>query len=156
MADRLTADQRRLNMSRIKSRDTKPELTVRSMLHRRGFRFRLHRRDLPGRPDIVLPKCRAAVLVHGCFWHRHDCPLFVMPATRTEFWSQKLESNRQRDRSQRAALEHAGWRTLVIWECALKGAGRLNENDLANQITGFLSSTESRADIAGLSACAAP
>jgi DNA mismatch endonuclease (patch repair protein) len=109
-------------MSGIRGKNTKPEMLVRLALHRRGFRYRLHARNLPGRPDIVLPKFRAAVFVNGCFWHGHDCELFRLPATRTEFWSSKITSNRARDARNLAGLRTAGWRSLVIWECALRPA----------------------------------
>jgi DNA mismatch endonuclease (patch repair protein) len=111
-------------MSGIRGRDTKPEILVRSLLHRQGFRFRLQVRTLPGRPDLVLPRYHAVIFVHGCFWHGHDCPLFRLPATRTEFWRSKIEGNRSRDRRVREELLAAGWRVAVVWECALRGAGR--------------------------------
>ncbi len=110
MVDVLTPEQRRLNMSRIRGKDTKPELMLRRGLHALGLRFRLHRKDLPGRPDMVFPRYRAAVLVHGCFWHAHDCPLFKWPATRREFWAAKIEGNRARDLRDLAGLAAVGWR----------------------------------------------
>jgi DNA mismatch endonuclease (patch repair protein) len=125
MADVLTPEQRRLNMSRIRGKDTKPELVLRHGLHARGLRYRMHCKDLPGRPDLVFPRYRAIVLVHGCFWHGHDCPLFKLPATRQEFWQAKIEGNRARDLRDLAGLAVAGWRVLVVWECALKGPMRL-------------------------------
>lgn len=137
MVDRLTPDQRRLNMSRVRAKDTRPEMTVRRLLHSLGFRFRLHRRDLPGRPDIVLPRYRAAIFVHGCFWHGHDCSLFRMPATRTEFWAAKIAANRRRDGDAVSGLRDAGWRSLLIWECALRGRGRLSAETLTDRITAF-------------------
>lgn len=140
MADRLTPDQRRLNMSRIRAKDTRPEFAVRRLLHRAGFRFRLHRRDLPGRPDIVLTRYRTVIFVHGCFWHGHGCSLFKMPATRTEFWSAKIESNRRRDEIAVAGLRETGWRSLWVWECALKGRGRLSQDILTDRIAGFITS----------------
>ena len=118
MVDVLTPEQRRLNMSRIRGKDTKPELMLRHGLHARGLRYRLHRKDLPGRPDMVFPRYRAAILVHGCFWHGHDCPLFKLPATRREFWAAKIEGNQARDARDIAGLAAAGWRVLVVWECA--------------------------------------
>lgn len=149
MADRLTAEQRRLNMSRVRSKDTSPELTVRRLLHSLGFRFRLHRRDLPGTPDIVLPRHRLAVFVHGCFWHGHDCPMFRMPATRTEFWRTKIDVNRRRDAAARSRLLSIGWRTLCVWECAVRGSGRFPNNDLALEITAFLSGGQKKGEITG-------
>jgi DNA mismatch endonuclease (patch repair protein) len=124
MADVLTPEQRRLNMSRIRGKDTKPELMLRQGLHARGLRYRLHRKDLPGRPDVVFPRFRAAILVHGCFWHGHDCPLFKLPATRREFWAAKIAGNKARDARDLATLATTGWRVLVVWECALKGPSR--------------------------------
>ena len=110
-------------MSRIRSRDTKPELWVRSALHKAGFRFRLHRGDLPGRPDLVLPKYGAVVFVQGCFWHAHHCQKGRVPGTRSEFWKAKLETNQRRDARNVRALRAAGWRVLTIWECELAKAG---------------------------------
>ena len=140
MADRLTPEQRARNMSRIRGKDTKPELVIRRLLHAMGFRYRLHRRDLPGSPDIVLPKHRLAVFVHGCFWHGHQCHLFRWPATREEFWRAKIARNVERDAEAIAALHAAGWRTLVVWECAVKGAGRLAPEELGERLKGLLES----------------
>jgi DNA mismatch endonuclease (patch repair protein) len=112
-------------MSGIRGKDTKPELMIRSALHRQGLRFRLHVPDLPGKPDLVLPRHRAAILVHGCFWHGHDCHLFRWPATREAFWREKIGANIARDRRQIAALAETSWRVAVIRECALKGRARL-------------------------------
>lgn len=106
-------------MSRIRSRDTKPEIWVRKALHAEGFRFRLHRGDLPGRPDIVLPKYNAVVFVHGCFWHAHHCQKQRIPATRSEFWNSKFEANVQRDTRNTKALRNAGWRVYKVWECEI-------------------------------------
>ena len=138
MADRLTPEQRRLNMSRIRGKDTGPEMAVRRLLHRAGYRYRLHRCDLPGRPDMVLPRHRAAVFVHGCFWHGHGCSLFRVPATRTEFWTAKIDANRRRDEAAVAALFDAGWRSLWVWECALRGRGRRSPEVLQDGIAAFV------------------
>ena len=124
-ADTVTPEVRSRMMAGIRGSDTKLELAIRSALHRRGFRFRLRRRDLPGKPDLVFPKHRAVIFVHGCFWHGHDCHLFRWPRTREEFWRNKITSNAARDRRQRSALLEAGWRVATIWECTLKGRGRL-------------------------------
>ena len=108
-------------MSRIRSRDTAPELRLRSLLHRVGLRFRLHHPGLPGRPDIVLPRYRTVVFVHGCFWHRHlGCSGATTPSSNAEFWQSKFEANVRRDRATRNALERLGWRVIVVWECSLK------------------------------------
>jgi DNA mismatch endonuclease (patch repair protein) len=119
MTDTLTPAERSERMSRIRSRDTKPELCVRRYLHSLGFRFRLHQKDLPGRPDLVLPKYRAVVFVQGCFWHGHHCQKGRVPATRGAFWKAKFEGNKTRDARNTRALRAAGWRVFTIWECEL-------------------------------------
>src|ERR1700749_4157220 len=124
MTDVLTPQQRRLNMSRIRGRDTKPELLLRRGLHSRGHRFRVQRDDLPGRPDLVFPRFNAVVFVHGCFWHGHRCPMFTLPATRTRFWRNKIATNVRRDHTVQSKLALEGWRVMTVWECALRGPGR--------------------------------
>lgn len=120
MADVLTTDQRRYCMSRIRGKDTKPELVVRRMVHALGYRYRLHRRDLPGCPDLVFPSRRKVVFVHGCFWHRHRCKYGqVNPATRPEFWERKLAGNKVRDARNRRELRRLGWQVLIVWECQI-------------------------------------
>lgn len=127
MADIFSPAKRSEVMSRIRGRDTVPELVVRSYLHRRGLRFRLHRRDLPGRPDIVLPAYRVAILVHGCFWHGHaGCKRASLPKTRVSFWAEKIAANRERDARSIRALEALGWRPLIVWECEI-GPAMLDE-----------------------------
>ena len=138
MTDVLTPAQRRLNMSRIHGKDTRPELLVRRGLHARGLRFRLHRRDLPGRPDLAFPRLRAVVFVHGCFWHGHDCPMFKLPATRSEFWASKIASNRQRDAQVLESLAASGWRSLIIWECSLRGPARRPLDQILDQVAEWL------------------
>ena len=118
MTDIVSSEQRSRIMSRIRGRDTTPELVVRRMAHRLGFRFRLHPKDLPGRPDIVFPRFRAAVFVHGCFWHRHNgCRYAYTPKSRVAFWTEKFKKNVAHDRRSEEALRNLGWRVLVIWEC---------------------------------------
>jgi DNA mismatch endonuclease (patch repair protein) len=118
MADVHSAEQRSYNMSRIRDRDTKPEMIVRSLVHQMGFRFRLHRKDLPGKPDIVLPGHKKIIFVHGCFWHMHRCRYGrVVPKTNTEFWLAKRTGNVERDRRNLRQLKAAGWQVLVVWEC---------------------------------------
>lgn len=124
MVDVVDAATRSRMMSGIRGRNTKPEILIRRLLHRRGFRFRLDVRELPGRPDIVLPRYRAAIFVHGCFWHGHDCPLFKWPQTRPEFWREKIARNRANDAKALAALAAQGWRIAIVWECAIRGADR--------------------------------
>ncbi len=121
MADVHTPEQRSFNMSRVKSKDTKPELIVRKFLHAHGFRYRLHDKKLPGKPDVVLPKCKTVIFVHGCFYHGHDgCRYFVVPKTRTEWWIDKINSNKSRDEVNYIKLTEAGWNVMTIYECELK------------------------------------
>ncbi|MGD9596826.1 MAG: very short patch repair endonuclease [Steroidobacteraceae bacterium] len=127
MADVFSKQKRSEVMSRIRARDTKPERAVRSMLHRKGYRFRLHARGLPGKPDIVLPGLGTIVFVHGCFWHRHvGCPFAYTPKSRGKFWSKKFESNITRDAQACGKLRELGWRVLTIWECELRSPARLS------------------------------
>lgn len=117
--DRLSKEQRSRNMSAVKGKDTKPELKVRSAIHGAGFRYSLHRSDLPGKPDLVLPKYRTVILVHGCFWHGHNCEKAKRPASNTEFWDKKLSKNIERDKKNEEKLKKVGWNVLIIWECEL-------------------------------------
>ncbi|MCK0166223.1 very short patch repair endonuclease [Jannaschia sp. S6380] len=129
-------------MQSVRGRDTKPEMLIRSGLHARGLRYRLHHRGLPGKPDLVFPKHRALILVHGCFWHGHACPLFKWPKTRQEFWHEKIEGNRTRDRRTIEALHQAGWRILIVWECSMRGPKRLVLQDLLNEAEHFVAQSE--------------
>jgi DNA mismatch endonuclease, patch repair protein len=138
MVDVLTPEQRRHNMSRIRSKDTQPELLLRQDLHALGWRFRLHRRDLPGRPDLVFPARRAVIFVHGCFWHGHGCPLCKMPGTRPEFWRAKIGANRHRDEAAADRLQTMGWRVLVVWECAFRGRARLPQGSVVARCAAIL------------------
>lgn len=133
MPDRLSADKRSRLMGRVRGKNTKPEMIVRSVVHRMGFRFRLHRKNLPGTPDIVLPKHKKIILVHGCFWHGHDCPRSKHPASHQEFWDRKLNSNIERDARNHSALEASGWSILVVWECETRKPELLLE-----KLRGFL------------------
>jgi len=149
MTDVLTPEQRRLNMSRIRGKDTKPEMIIRKGLHAAGLRFRLYAKDLPGRPDLIFPRYHAAIQVHGCFWHGHYCPMCRLPATRQEFWSAKIAGNRERDQRTSAALLTAGWRLLTIWECSLRGPARRPAGEVLMLCNGFVRSEEQQDDIAG-------
>ncbi|MBX3589458.1 MAG: DNA mismatch endonuclease Vsr [Burkholderiaceae bacterium] len=122
MTDRVTPEKRSRMMAAVHGANTAPELYVRGQLFAAGFRFRLHVGGLPGRPDIVLPRYRTAVFVHGCFWHGHSCGRGKRPATNAAFWNTKLDANIRRDRRIRAALKTAGWRSIVIWQCDLRRA----------------------------------
>jgi DNA mismatch endonuclease (patch repair protein) len=137
MVDVVDSVTRSRMMSGIRGRNTKPEILIRSLLHRQGFRFRLHVRDLPGKPDIVLPRYRAVVFVHGCFWHGHDCSLFKWPTTRPEFWREKIGRNRANDHKAKEALIAGGWRVGIVWECAIRGADK-NIEDGAQRLTEWL------------------
>src|SRR5580658_7972071 len=125
MADRISPARRSWLMSRIGGSNTKPEIAVRSLLHRLGYRFSLHRRDLPGTPDIVLPVRETVVFVNGCFWHGHYCKRSKMPKSRTDYWEPKIEANRRRDVRKRRHLARLGWKVLVVWECELKNPNKL-------------------------------
>jgi DNA mismatch endonuclease (patch repair protein) len=131
--DRITKEHRSWNMSRIKGRNTSAELAVRSILHRKGYRFRLNRRYLPGKPDIVLPRFKTVIFVHGCFWHRHmDCKFSYTPKSRKEFWESKFNDTLRRDYQAKLQLENKGWNVIIVWECELQNpeqlASRLNDS----------------------------
>lgn len=123
MADIVSPAVRSRMMSGIKSKNTKPEIILRKQLHGMGFRYRLHDRRLPGTPDMVFPKYHAVIFVHGCFWHGHDCPLFKWPSSNTEFWKNKINSNRKRDVGNKQKLQAANWRVAIVWECAIRKLG---------------------------------
>lgn len=121
MTDVHSSKVRSYNMSRIRSKDTKPEISVRKRLFAEGFRYRLHSKSLPGKPDMVFPKFKAALFIDGCFWHGHSgCRFFKLPATRQEWWSQKIRGNRVNDKTKRELLRNSGWRIIQVWECKLK------------------------------------
>jgi len=128
VVDHLSPEKRSWNMSRIRSKNTKPEIIVRSTLHRLGYRFRIHRKDLPGKPDIVLPKYKAVIFVHGCFWHRHEgCKDCTTPKTNTEFWKDKFQRNVERDILHQIKLKKDGWKVVVIWTCEIKDMDTLKK-----------------------------
>jgi DNA mismatch endonuclease (patch repair protein) len=134
MSDVLTREQRRRNMAAIRSKNTKPEMVVRRLVHSLGFRFRLHRSDLPGKPDLTFPKMRKVIFVHGCFWHMHDCPYGrVSPKSNAEFWARKRQSNVERDNRAVEVLATLGWQMLIIWECETR-----NLQNLQISIVSFL------------------
>lgn len=136
-------------MSRVRSKNTKPEMLIRRALHRAGLRYRLHGARLPGRPDMVFPSKRAVIFVHGCFWHGHDCPLFRLPATRTDFWSEKIDRNRTRDSRVLKELTSSGWRVLTIWECSVRGPARLDMQELVGEARDFILGDERQAELYG-------
>ncbi|MDP0494923.1 MAG: very short patch repair endonuclease [Verrucomicrobiota bacterium JB024] len=138
VSDTLSPKARSERMSRVKAKDTKPEMTLRRLVHGLGFRYRLHRRDLPGTPDLVFPGRGAVIFMHGCFWHRHPgCGLTRMPKSRVEFWRTKLEANRERDLRHQRELAEMGWRVLVVWECELRDL-----DAVARKVEAFLTQEE--------------
>jgi len=140
MPDIFSREKRSWIMSRVKGYDTKPEIYVRSLIHRMGFRFRVHRRDLPGNPDIVLPRHGKVIFVHGCFWHGHaGCRRSKRPTTRKSFWNRKLNENIQRDKRTRRKLQRIGWKVLVLWECETRNPDRLKR-----KLQGYLHDEETR------------
>jgi DNA mismatch endonuclease (patch repair protein) len=149
MADIVSASKRSKMMAGIKGKNTKPELIIRSLLHREGFRYRLHAKNLPGKPDLVFPKYRAVIFVHGCFWHGHNCHLFKWPKSRPEFWREKIEGNQKRDSASFTQLMENGWRICTIWECALKGSHRKSLEDVRDLIIGWLLTDSEDMEIAG-------
>ncbi|MQW32010.1 very short patch repair endonuclease [Sinorhizobium meliloti] len=149
MVDIVTAEVRSRMMSGIRGTNTKPEILLRKGLHALGFRFRLHDRSLPGKPDIVLPRYKAVIFAHGCFWHGHDCHLFKWPSTRPEFWQAKIARNRAVDERTEVALSEAGWRQAIVWECALKGKTRLPLEEVLLACAEWLKSDRPRLEIRG-------
>lgn len=137
------------NMSAVRGANTKPELLIRKALHKSGFRFRLHAPDLAGRPDMVFPKYKAVLFVHGCFWHRHDCGLFRMPSTRKDFWTAKLDGNAARDERTRRTLCLKGWRVGLVWECSVRGADRSSVEEVAGRIAKWLRGESGDLEIRG-------
>ena len=142
MTDVHNASVRSRNMRAIRSKDTKPELYIRRLLHRNGFRFRLHPSNLPSKPDIYMPKYHAVIWVHGCFWHGHGCHLSNLPKSNVQFWNTKIDDNRKRDRRQLGELNALGIKVMIIWECALKGKKRLSEQDLFESLEEWLLSID--------------
>jgi DNA mismatch endonuclease (patch repair protein) len=136
--DIVDAATRSRMMSGIRSKNTKPEILIRKALHRRGFRYRLHSPNVPGRPDMVFPKLRAVIFVNGCFWHGHDCPLYRLPSTKTEFWRNKIGRNIERDLEVRRKLSGCGWRHLTIWECAIRGPNKIGLKKAVDKCTRWL------------------
>lgn len=130
MADIVDSATRSRMMSGIRSKDTRSEVEIRKKLFRLGFRYRLHNKKLPGKPDIILPKYNAVIFFHGCFWHAHDCHLFKWPSSRVKFWRNKLQRNREKDRENHEALIKLGWNILTIWECSFRGAGINKEKEI--------------------------
>ncbi|RVM58399.1 DNA mismatch endonuclease Vsr [Sinorhizobium meliloti] len=149
MVDVVSPEKRSAMMAGIKGKDTKPEVAIRKALFSLGFRYRVHDKRLPGRPDLVFPGRKAVIFVEGCFWHGHDCHLFKWPSSRQEFWKDKIGSNKQRDVRVRGELQALGWRHLTVWECSLKGRTRLPFPQLIDTIVAWLESTERASELEG-------
>ncbi|WP_075092141.1 very short patch repair endonuclease [Planctomyces sp. SH-PL14] len=150
MPDVVDAQTRSRMMSGIRGKDTRPEMTIRRALHRLGFRYRLHSKTLPGKPDLIFPRLSAVIFVHGCFWHGHDCHLFKWPSSRKEFWREKIEGNRTRDAVSSGRIEEAGWRILTVWECALKGRTRQSEVAVVEAVASWLTSGTGNMELRGI------
>lgn len=149
MVDIVDAETRSRIMSKVRGKDTKPEMLIRKGLHARGFRYRLHCPEILGKPDLVLKRYRAVIFVHGCFWHGHDCHLFKIPATRPEFWRAKINRNRERDTKVGISILESGWRQLVVWECALRGRTRIDFETLMTRIGEWITGDGQKDQIAG-------
>jgi DNA mismatch endonuclease (patch repair protein) len=147
--DIVTPPKRSAMMAGIRGRDNRMEVFLRKALHREGFRYQLYRKDLPGKPDLVFPKYRAVVFVNGCFWHAHHCHLFKWPSTRPAFWLEKIGRNQQRDRENIAACEAAGWKVLVVWECAFKGKTRRTQPEIIQTTKNWLQFDANSAELEG-------
>ena len=151
MVDHVKPEKRSQIMAAVKGKDTKPEFLIRRLLHAAGYRYRLHRKDLPGRPDMVLRKYNAIVFIHSCFWHGHGCKRSKnLPKTNTEFWKEKIEKNNRRDTNNIQLLKSMGWRVCVIWECALKRQGRIDDEELVSRISAWLKGRDDYLEIEGL------
>ncbi|WP_306149766.1 MULTISPECIES: very short patch repair endonuclease [unclassified Roseibium] len=149
MPDIVPADVRSRMMSRIRGKDTKPELMIRKALHAAGFRYRLHDKKLLGKPDLVFTGRKAVIFIHGCFWHGHDCHLFRLPGTRTEFWREKIKRNSERDEIVVKKLTDDGWRIGIVWECALKGKHKKQFNEILDELSGWLCSNQKVIEVRG-------
>ena len=150
MADVFNKEKRSQIMASISGKDTSVELQIRKALHRRGYRYGLHNRTLPGTPDIVFRRFNAVVFVNGCFWHGHDCPLFRPPSSNRDYWEKKIQGNRDRDVKSVALLQEKGWRTMVVWECSLKGKTKLNFETVILTIEDWLQGNGKHAEIRGV------
>jgi DNA mismatch endonuclease, patch repair protein len=148
--DRIDKATRSRVMAAVRSQNTKPELELRSALHKAGLRYRLHSGGLPGKPDLVFWKYRAVIFVHGCYWHRHGCSRSTVPATRREFWTKKFAANRDRDERQVHALLERRWRVLIVWECALVGRHASPPNEVADEVSLWLRGVAERGEIGGI------
>jgi len=147
--DTVSAEKRSRMMSGIRGKNTRPEIVLRKALFRHGFRYRLHDKRIPGNPDLVLRKYDAVIFINGCFWHGHGCHLFKWPKSRAEFWREKINSNMARDQRNLGACREAGYRVAIVWECALKGRGKLPFHEVTNKVIDWIRSDEPVLDLGG-------
>jgi DNA mismatch endonuclease (patch repair protein) len=147
--ENFSKEERSYVMSRVKSKDTAPELLIRKSLHRLGLRYKLHDPKLDGKPDLVFPKYHAVIFIHGCFWHGHNCGRTGIPKNNREFWTEKIERNRKNDNKHTINLIKAQWRTLIVWECAIQGKNKIKIDDLVGLIRNWLLSAETSGVIQG-------
>lgn len=147
--DQYDKETRSRVMAAVRSANTKPEILLRSLIHRMGLRYRLHPKDLPGRPDLVFPRYHAVIFVHGCYWHRHGCYKSTMPDTRTAFWNAKFSANLARDQRQIQALLEKQWRVMIVWECALVGKEALGGEKIGKMVRAWLTGSDERGEIPG-------
>jgi len=149
MTDIVSPATRSRMMAGIKGKDTKPELLVRKALHARGFRYKLHDKNLPGKPDLVFPKYKAVIQINGCFWHKHDCHIFKWPKSKQEFWRNKILGNVERDKRKLAEIEGMGWRVLTVWECCFKGKTKPPFEECIETIVTWLEAGKDSCEISG-------
>lgn len=147
--DIVSPEKRSKMMSGIRSKDTKPEIKIRKALYSRGYRYRLHSNKVHGKPDIIMKKYNAVIFIHGCFWHGHDCPLFRLPKTRTTFWENKINSNKERDSNVFSLLREEGWRIATIWECSMRGRGKMEIDELMDRLIEWIDSDEETLTLSG-------
>ncbi len=149
MSDIVDKETRSRMMAGIKGKNTKPELVIRKAIFNRGFRYRIHEKKLPGKPDIVLKKYKAVIFIHGCFWHKHNCHLFKWPKSNPNFWKKKISTNKKNDLQNINKLIESGWRITIIWECSLKGKGKPDFEELITKLCDWIESSEERLEITG-------
>lgn len=149
MADTVTSEQRSKMMSAVKGKNTNLELLIRKLLYSKGYRYRLHIKNLPGKPDIVISRLKVAIFCNGCFWHKHDCGLFKWPQTKTEFWREKIKGNASRDLNNWKELIQNQWKVIVIWGCAMKGKLKLTPEELSEKLTETINSSDDMVEIMG-------
>lgn len=150
MADKITSTQRSKMMSAVKGKNTKPEIVIRKILYSAGYRYRLHVKNVSGNPDIVIKKLKTAIFINGCFWHGHDCHLFTIPKTRSDFWKQKIDSNTKRDKGNLEKLLNDGWKIIIVWGCSMKGKMKIDNIRLSQLLLEALMGADKIVEIDGI------